>query len=1030
MRTKKKTIAVLLSAILAINMASLTVFAEEPYENLAETSENTDEVISGDVDGKPDSNDEDIEEIVDEKSNFTTVEDLNIQQIESGEQQNSNKAKEAQIGKIEVTDYDAVRGTFRIVVSNITNADQINKITIPVWSEMNGQDDIIWYDAKKDNSANYYADINIRNHKYSIGMYNIHVYYTDNRNLQHFVGNIQHNVEVERGELSVTQNNDKEYTVELKNVKVPGGILEVQFPTWSSVGGQDDIRWYSVTKDKDDIFRCKISILNHKGLGEYNIHAYVKSPNGNLTCIGATGFKVDAPTVGKIEVTDYNAEKGTFRVVISDVSNPELIKKVSVPIWSSVDGQDDIIWYEAQKDKTGNYYVDVDVKKHKYSTGIYNIHVYGTDITGAQFFAGREQHNVAVEKGELSVIKNNDKEYTVELKNIKIPGGISEVQFPTWSVANGQDDIKWYRAGKALDGVYRYKISIGNHKGLGDYNIHAYAKSLNGSLTFIGATGFKVDAPAVGKIEANITNKENGQFQIKLSDIKNANLIKEVRVPVWSEKNQGDIIWYKALAKDGDGNYILNVNVRDHKYNCGIYNIHVYITDVAGGEWFAGTTNCNMNIEYDTLEASDIDGTETTYKITLSGLKVPSKEKSVQFAVWGSQGGQNDIKWYPAVLQKDGSYTCDIKILNHKEFGEYIVHAYCITKSNILQFIDKKEFTLVKKPIALQIQASDIDGTAGTFKVVISGVTAPSGVREIQVPVWCAANQSDVVWYKAIPSSDSNTYTVNVKVSNHGHHFGDYKIHVYTTMGNGIQLYTGAASASIKAQNYVYSTQISPSRREVGIMGAVNASRVQFPTWSDANGQDDTVWYEGVNRGNGNWNVEVNSANHRDIGAYSTHVYVTAGGKTTFAGRLSYSLTSEAEERLQRDVTAVYNQVGRELYACYNWVVNTMTYQTINGHIVPPAGYTREQWYAVMGLETHRGNCYCYAAAFAYLARHLGYNAQYVEGSVPRRGGGYTGHGWVIINGAYICDPEAQAEIGGRSFYMQPISSPAINYVW
>ena len=106
-----------------------------------------------------------------------------------------------------------------------------------------------------------------------------------------------------------------------------------------------------------------------------------------------------------------------------------------------------------------------------------------------------------------------------------------------------------------------------------------------------------------------------------------------------------------------------------------------------------------------------------------------------------------------------------------------------------------------------------------------------------------------------------------------------------------------------------------------------------------------------------------------------------------------------------------------------------MTYQRINGHVTPPAGYTREQWYAVMGLESHQGNCYCYAAAFAYLARHLGYNAEYVEGSVPKRSGGYTPHGWVVINGAYICDPEAQAEIGGANFYMQPINSPVMNYV-
>jgi hypothetical protein len=1020
---KKNIVAVVLSVMFALNMGTFTEATEETTEETTVMPEDTGESGDGvlEVVEMVDEEAAASVESVDEKEN-DILEEVNEESILF----NENLSKESVLGKVEVANYNFEKGTFRVVVSELPDTDKIKKVEIPVWSAVDGQDDIIWYNTKKDVYGNYYADINIKDHKYSMGVYNIHVYMTDTTNKLSFVGKAEHKLEVEKGELVVTKNSHKEYTVELKNVKLPGGISEIEFPTWSEVNGQDDIIWYKASKVGEGVYRCKLSVAEHKGLGVYNIHAYAKSPNGSLTGVGITGFSIDAPSIEKIAIKDYDADRGTFRIVLSEIINPELIKKIQIPTWSEVNGQDDIIWYDVKKDSKGNYYVDVDIKKHKYSLGVYNIHVYCTDITDDRFFAGKEQHNIKIEKGELTVVKNNDREYTVELKNVKIPGGISGIQLPTWSKVNGQDDIIWYDAVKGLDGTYRYKISVANHKGLGDYNIHAYAKSPNGSLTFVGAAGFKVEAPSIGKIEVSIVDKEKGQFQVKVSDIKNADLINEVQVPIWSEKNQGDIVWYKA-SKDREGNYIVNADIRKHKYNCGNYNIHVYMTDVTDLMQFVGAANCNMNIEHDSLEAKDMDGTESTYRITLSGLKVPSKEVKVQFAVWGSSGGQNDIHWYNAVRQQNGSYAYDMKIGDHKEFGEYNVHAYCATKGNVLQYIGKTNFTLVKKPMIAQVQASDINGTAGTFKVTISGAVAPSGINEIQVPVWCAENQSDIVWYKAVKSSD-NTYTVNVKVSNHGHHFGNYKIHVYVTMGNGIQLYTGAALANVKASNYVYSALVSPSRREVGVLGA-NAERVRFPTWSSRNGQDDIVWYEGINRGNGKWNVVVDSANHKDIGEYLTHVYVVSNGTMSNVGAVSYSLTSAAEERLQRDVTAVYNQVGRDLYACYNWVVNTMTYQTINGHITPPAGYTREQWYAVMGLETHRGNCYCYAAAFAQLARYLGYNAEYVEGKVPRRGGGYTGHGWVVINGAYICDPEAQAEIGGRSFYMQPISRPVINYV-
>ena len=45
---------------------------------------------------------------------------------------------------------------------------------------------------------------------------------------------------------------------------------------------------------------------------------------------------------GQIRVTDYNSGKGTFRVVISGVDT-EQVKEILVPVWSVVNGQDDIV---------------------------------------------------------------------------------------------------------------------------------------------------------------------------------------------------------------------------------------------------------------------------------------------------------------------------------------------------------------------------------------------------------------------------------------------------------------------------------------------------------------------------------------------------------------------------------------------------------------------------------------------------------------------------------------------------------------
>ena len=64
-------------------------------------------------------------------------------------------------------------------------------------------------------------------------------------------------------------------------------------------------------------------------------------------------------------------------MIVSEVSNPAGgVKTVSVPVWSSDGGQDDIIWYTAARQADGTYKVTVKATDHKRSTGEYNIHLY------------------------------------------------------------------------------------------------------------------------------------------------------------------------------------------------------------------------------------------------------------------------------------------------------------------------------------------------------------------------------------------------------------------------------------------------------------------------------------------------------------------------------------------------------------------------------------------------------------------------------------------------------------------------------
>ena len=83
------------------------------------------------------------------------------------------------------------------------------------------------------------------------------------------------------------------------------------------------------------------------------------------------------------------------------------------------------------------------------------------------------------------------------------------------------------------------------------------------------------------------------------------------------------------------------------------------------------------------------------------------------------------------------------------------------------------------------------------FMLTVKNIKSASGVEEVLIPVWCAENQNDLVWYKA-EKIDNTTYRVNVNIANHKNHEGIYKADVYVKTGNGIQAGIGRSTLEIK----------------------------------------------------------------------------------------------------------------------------------------------------------------------------------------------------------------------------------------
>lgn len=162
------------------------------------------------------------------------------------------------------------------------------------------------------------------------------------------------------------------------------------------------------------------------------------------------------------------------------------------------------------------------------------------------------------------------------------------------------------------------------------------------------------------------------------------------------------------------------------------------------------------------------------------------------------------------------------------------------------------------------------NATPGAGGNPISYMTLPNGQA-----VWTSSY--------AYPVADNGTYTFRVIDSAGAQTTESKTISNIDKVGPGYSWYEVKNVNQSGYDIYVYGVGDNAS----GI------NRVQFPTWTDRNGQDDiqTNWWtnpsaSGENLGNGTWHYHVSvGAHNNEKGRYQTHVYIydNAGNQTAFA---------------------------------------------------------------------------------------------------------------------------------------------------
>ncbi len=590
---------------------------------------------------------------------------------------------------------------------------------------------------------------------------------------------------------------EKQYKLSAVFPDMPKAVQKVQFAVWSG-GQQEDLQWYNGDQSKSGkqvTWTAAADIAKHKRAGDYNVHVYALLEDGSQRFLGATGFKVSAPTL-KVAVTGKNQDAGTFDLKASDVKSASGVSKIRAAVWCA-ENQSDIKWYDMSKKSDGSYTAKVSMANHKYAVGTYKVHVYITAGNGIEAFGGGLSQSISLPNIKISASDKDGKETTYNLKasNLSFLGVLKGVRFAVWSDAGGQDDIKWYEGIRNSSGDWTASADIRKHKTAGKYRVHVYATQANGNITFIGSTTYKVSNPTL-KAAVTGKNQNAGTFDLKVSDVKSVSGVSKIRAAVWCAANQSDIKWYD-MKKQSDGSYTTKVSMSNHKYAVGTYAVHVYVTTGNGIEAFGGGLSQSVTMPDVKVSASDKDGKETTYNLKASNLNFLGALKGVRFGVWSEAGGQDDLKWYNGTRNSSGDWTASADIRNHKTAGKYHVHAYATQANGDLIFIGGANFR-ISTPTGTSARVTEYDNEYGSFKVVISGVKSASGVSKIQVPVWSQANQNDIKWYDAKRQSDGS-YVANVDPMYHNYNSGNYNIHIYAISGNGVSSCVGIMTQTVKA---------------------------------------------------------------------------------------------------------------------------------------------------------------------------------------------------------------------------------------
>lgn len=494
---------------------------------------------------------------------------------------------------IMVSNKDNSLGKMKVTVSGVTSPAGIQSVKAAVWTQ-DGQKDLKWYEASKEAEGVYSYWIDISNHNYNYGTYIMHVYLTDGNGIYKYGTGLREPLVKPETVVTATVNAPNTwFSITAKSFPQYGGVKLVKAAVWSAANGQDDLRWYNLTRQSDGTWTVPVPVSYHGSEGLYYVHVYIENIRGASIFIGGDAFTVQGPSADSVGCSFKSDLDGIFDININGVKSISGIKKVEAAVWSQ-DNQSDLRWYSADNTGNSNWYIRANIANHGYNYGTYRVHVYVTAENGVRKYVGGVRVTIAMPQASVNASVNSTNTwFSVTATNIRAVGGVKSVRAGVWSAAGGQDDLKWYNLSKQPNGSWTVPVPVSYHKAEGLYYAHVYVTDLHGNSRFIGAATFSVKSTTANGADITNSNDSEGVFSARVKGVSSPSGVSRIEAGVWLN-GSNNVKWYQALNA-GNGNYYVNVNKADLGSGFGQYNVHFYAIDGNGIRKFIAGVSHTIN---------------------------------------------------------------------------------------------------------------------------------------------------------------------------------------------------------------------------------------------------------------------------------------------------------------------------------------------------------------------------------------------------------------------------------------------------